>query len=45
MQLAAGDDVTGIIIRAQDFARDHFSIENYGEKILKIYAKVLNKNL
>ena len=45
MRIAAKNDVRDIIIKAQDFACNNFSIENYGEKILKIYAKVLNKNL
>ncbi len=31
-----------IILKAQEFAKQNLSIENYGKKILKIYHKLLN---
>ena len=43
MQKAVSEDNQGIILNAQQFARENFSIENYGGKILEIYSKVLNR--
>lgn len=43
MQRAVESDLQNIIRYAQQFARENFSIENYGEKILKVYDKVLNQ--
>lgn len=43
MQETVKNDVTAIILNAQNFAKNNFSIENYGEKILKIYTKVLSQ--
>ena len=31
-----------IILRAQEFAKQNLSIENYGDKIMEVYHKVLN---
>ncbi len=42
MQKATQADHQDIILYAQQFARENFSIENYGAKILKVYGKVLN---
>ena len=43
MQKAAQADHQDIILYAQQFARENFSIENYGAKILKVYGKMLNR--
>lgn len=43
MQKAVGSDLIGIIRYAQQFARENFSIEHYGAKILEVYGKVLNR--
>lgn len=42
MQKAVSEDNQEIILNAQQFAQENFSIENYGEKILDVYNKVLN---
>lgn len=43
MQKVVSEDNIEIILNAQQFARDNFSIENYGGKILEVYSKVLNR--
>lgn len=43
MQRAVESDLQDIIRYAQQFARENFSIENYGGKILEVYGKVLNQ--
>jgi len=43
MQKATENDYQNIIRYAQQFAREKFSIENYGEKILAVYSKVLDR--
>ena len=43
MQKTAETENISIIQYAQQFARENFSIENYGAKILKVYGKVLNR--
>ena len=43
MQKAAETDHQEIIRYARQFARENFSIENYGEKILNVYEKVLDR--
>lgn len=45
MQRAVGSDLQNIIRYAQLFARENFSIENYGEKILNVYGKVLDQTI
>lgn len=45
MLKAAEADHIDIIRYAQQFARENFSIENYGTKILDVYRKVLTKPL
>jgi len=45
MQKATETDHKDIINYAQEFAKENFSIENYGEKILDVYAKVLNQTI
>ena len=42
MQKAVSEDNQEVILNAQQFAQENFSIENYGEKILDVYNKVLN---
>jgi len=44
MQKAVETDHQQIIRHAQQFARENFSIENYGGKILEVYVKTLNQN-
>ena len=34
-------DQEGVIIRAQQFAREHLSVEPYGQRIMEVYQKVL----
>lgn len=41
MQRAAGRDHTALIQQAQRYAQDHFSIEDYGEKIMAVYNDVV----
>ena len=45
MQQAAETEDIGIIRYAQQFARENFSIENYGAKILKVYGEALNRTI
>lgn len=45
MQKAAETDHQAIIRYARQFAQQNFSIENYGEKILDVYGKVLNQTI
>ena len=45
MQQAAETEYIGIIRYAQQFARENFSIENYGAKILKVYGEALNRTI
>lgn len=45
MQKATETDHQVIIRYAQQFAQENFSIENYGEKILDVYGKVLNQTI
>ena len=44
MNNAIENDHQDIILHAQQFAKENFSIENYGRKIIEVYAKVLNPN-
>jgi len=41
MQKAIETDHQDIILYAQEYAQENFSIENYGSKILEVYGKVL----
>ena len=43
MQKILLEDTSIIIKQAQDFARQNFSIENYGTKIMRVYQSVLTK--
>jgi glycosyltransferase involved in cell wall biosynthesis len=45
MQKAVETDHQHIIKNAQQFARENFSIESYGGKILEVYGKVLNQDI
>ncbi len=45
MQKTVTVDSSEIILNAQQFAQENFSIENYGEKILKVYSSVLNRDI
>lgn len=43
MRKAVTEDNRKIILNAQQFAQENFSIENYGGKILNVYSNVLNR--
>lgn len=43
MKKIAKEDTSIIIKQAQDFARQNFSIENYGAKIMHVYKTILTK--
>lgn len=45
MQNATESDHQDIIQYAQQFARENFSIEEYGSKIMKVYEKILNRTI
>lgn len=42
MQKATETDHRDIILNAQHFAQENFSVENYGGKILEVYDKILD---
>lgn len=45
MEKATETDHRDIILNAQHFAQENFSVENYGKEILEVYGKILNKNI
>jgi len=45
MEKATETDNKDIILNAQHFAQENFSVENYGKDILEVYGKILNKNI
>ena len=44
MKKVCTSDQEKVILRAQEFAKNNLSVENYGEKIMGIYKKVLKNN-
>ena len=44
MKRVCTTDQEEVILRAQEFAKNNLSIEDYGEKIMEVYKTVLKKN-
>lgn len=44
MKKVCTTDQEEVILRAQEFAKSHLSIEDYGGKIMEVYKSVLKKN-
>ena len=43
MKKVCTSDQEEVILRAQEFAKNNLSIEDYGEKMMEVYKKVLNR--